>query len=225
MTEEAFFSALADYNAEYRWVRAILTLAAIWLLIDLARKAFWAQVGLKLVFAFTCAAVGALYFGMFLPGMLPANIPEPFRTWSPRLWAVVFLVAAVAGTIDAAQDATHLRLPERGWRLAAVIGSAIVGLGFPAFDLLVGNVFPEAQAYGTSPAPLVLVVVPLLGASRPTRWTGRVWFSLLVLAGVDVGIFAPLVGLPYGHPIVLIAVLAGVIMMLRPGPTEPHRDG
>ena len=71
MTGQEFYSAVADFNADYWWLRALLTLAGIWLFIDLARKAPWAQVGLKLTIGVTSISVGVLYYGTFLPSISP----------------------------------------------------------------------------------------------------------------------------------------------------------
>jgi len=220
MTNDAFFSALAALNAEYWWARAALTLAAIWLFIDLARRAPWAQVGLKVALAATCVTVGVLFYGVFLPGSLPPDVPRLYGVWLHRIGSVAFVVAGIVGLADAARDGTSLVLPERGWRLGVVLAAAVLGLGFPAFELLMGHIYPEAQAFGVAPAPIVVALLPLLGASRLTGAAGRVWFWLMVLPALELGILAPLFGLPHAQPVALLAVAAGVVMRLRGQPSD-----
>jgi len=220
MADKAFFDAVARYNEAYWWLRAALTLACIWLVVDLARKAPWAEAGLKFVLALSCIVIGTVASNVFSPRTFPPAMSEEFRIWAPLTMKCIFLGAGAAGLIDVMIDSTRLRLPRGGWRLAAVIAGCILGLGFPAYELVLGHIYPRAQAFGTSPAPLVLVLVLLLGASAPTRIAGGVWFWLVALAGIAIGVVAPIFGLPHGQVIVGIATALGLAMRLRPGPTE-----
>jgi hypothetical protein len=223
MNHDAFFSALAELNAQYWWARALFTLAVVWLLIDLARHAPWAQVGLKIALALTCVTVGVAYYGLFLPSALPPEAPTFYRVWLHRAGSVGFIAAGALAIADTAGNGTHLVLPERGWRLVAVLGGAIVGLGFPAFELVMGHVWPRAQAFGVAPAPLVVVLLPLLGAAQPMAWTGQVWFWLMVAAGAELGVVAQVFDIPHAQPVVALAVVAGLVMRLSYS-GQPARD-
>jgi len=221
MNHDAFFAALAEFNAQYWWARALFTLAVVWLFIDLARHAPWAQVGLKIALALTCLTVGVAYYGLFLPSPLPPETPTFYRVWLHRIGSVGFILAGVVGIIDAARNGTFLVLPERGCQLVAIVSGAVLGLGFPAFELIMGHLWPEAQAFGVAPAPLLIVLLPLLGAARPLAWTGHVWFWLMVVAGAEIGVVAQLFDIPHAQPVAALAVVVGLGMRLSgsAGPT------
>lgn len=217
MNHDTFFIALAEYNSAHWWVRAVLTLAVIWLFIDLVRGAPWAQVGLKVALALTCFSVGVFYYGLFLPSALGPEVPALQRVWLGRIGTAVFIAAGVVGIIDAAGNGTRLVLPERGWRLAAVVGGTVLGLGFPAFELLVGHTWPHAQAFGLAPAPILIVLLPLLGGARQMAWTGQVWFWLMFLAGAEAGVVAQLLGVPHAQPVVAAVLVGGLVMRFSAG--------
>lgn len=207
MTGQDFYSAVADFNANYWWLRAVLTLAGIWLFIDLARKAPWAQIGLKLVIGITVVGVGILYYGVFLPGISPDALDR-----LAILGRAVFVVAGLLLIIDAALDRTHLQLPDKGWRLVAVVGFPIIGLGYPAVELLFGHIYPSAQTFGLFPAPLVCFAIPLFAVARPTAWTGHVAFWLLAAGGVGNAVASRAPAHAPIQPLALLAILVGIVM-------------
>ena len=220
MGGELYSSTLAGLNAQYWWARGVLTLAVIWLFVDLARSAPWAQVGLKIALAATCITVGVVFYGLFLPQALPETTPVAYRVWLHRVGSVGLIVAGLCGIVDAPRNGTTLVIPERGWRLLAVVGGVVLGLGFPALELVAGHVYPDAQTFGIASAPLVIVLLPLLGASRPLAWTGQLWFWLMALAGLETGLIAPILGLPHSRPMAGVAVVVGVALWLRPAKGE-----
>jgi len=213
--EALYYQRLAHLNETFWVARTLLTFAAIWLFIDLSRGASWGSAGLKAVLGLTSGVAGVATL-LATPGDEAVRAGAgAMSVWALRAEFGLLITACVLGLLDAVRDSDPIRIPESGPSLAIVLAGAIIGLGFPAFDLLHGNVYPSAQTFGISAAPFLVVLLPLLGATRPASALTRSWFVVALVLALDVGIVAPLLGFPHGRWIVAVAAIGGVYVARR----------
>ena len=217
------YDHLAAFNEAYWWARAALTLAFVWLLVDLLRKAPWARVGLKLALATACASVAVFYYWLYLPPVT-RGASELAGVWIPGVRGGAFLLIALIGVFDAAYDSTPLQVPQGGWRLAAVISLLAAGISFPILDLLAGHTPPSTHYYGISPLPTILVIMGMLSASRPRGFYGTLWLSLAILIGLDTGVISPILTGHYHHFVGGAAAVLAVLVAVSPDTVPARAD-
>ena len=225
------YNAIGRYNETYWLVRAALTLGIVWLIIDLTRKTAWAQLGVKVTLALTCATAGILYYGVFVRSF-GGTEGEWTSVWIPGIRGGVFVLAAILGMIDATVNSTRFVLPERGWRPVMFWLLLVLGVGYPAWEYVTGHVYPQAQAFGVFPAPNLIVCAAVLSTARTPGWVGRLWIVLILVLCLDTGLILALSDGQFQNIIVCVAGILSAIMLIvsgkspqkpEPCPEEPVR--
>ena len=216
MSESMYAEFLASLNDSNQCTRAVLTLAFVWLLVDLIRGAPWASTALKAVFASS-----ALTTGLFFYPTLAKHTGEHRETL--LFWGAMFLLSSALGFADTILGRTQIRLPRSGWPLAVVLVFCTAGIGFPAVEWLGGRTYSAFQAFALAPAPYALVVLPLLAVSAHGSLLGVAWLISVFIASADVALVSRLLGLPYWHPIAVFAVIVSLYFAFRRPLRGEHR--
>jgi hypothetical protein len=205
------YESLAAFTQQYWWWLAADLLAAAWCFSQFVLGRDWTQSALKLVLALNAVVIACLYFISALTPALTVRAAVPFLNTqiASQTMTFLYLVTAMLLLLDAFLSRTRLSLPQRPRSRWQILVGCSVGLLFPAFELLGGQILPRAQAFGDGPAAFVLFTAVLLGGSRPDTWVGRLLLIFVVALSVESGLLAAVFG---GHwqylPVFLAAAMA-----------------
>lgn len=209
MLEIVYSEVLADLSRSNAPIRAGITLACVWLFVDLLRKAPWASTGFKAILCVSAASTGLLFYPS-----IARHLAGDARSLAYG-WSAVFLIASALGLADTITGKTTLRLPERGWGLVFVLASVTAGIGFPLIETIAGRSAPAFQVFALAPAPFVLVALPLLACAGPRSQLHTAWLVTAFIAGADCAFFSFLSCYPYAHPLASVVLFLSGLLALR----------
>jgi hypothetical protein len=205
-------SALSAFHHRYWWWMAAILATTIYALVQNYRGKPWAQESLKILLVLNTSVVGMLYFTGVLASGLDTWLNESLAVSRllTQSMTFMFFLMALLWFLDAFLGRTPLRLPMRPLGRILVLAGICLAWLYPLYELPFGNRCPAVQMFGSSPVPLLLFTVSLLGGARPATWLGRLLLILGVVLSLDAGLAA---GLAQGRWQDLVVVLASGIAL------------